>query len=386
MENTTLVQYIKQRILSGVSRSVIEEELRTVGWSEEDIVSSYREALIASGLPIPDEQKHFSSLRKSSTVDIVINFFSFILLGIIVSALGVLLFSVVDATFPDALYRSMYAEAFSASAIHYAVSALIIGFPLYYFSLRLWFRTFREDEGRVESKLSQWLTYLVLLITAVTIVGDFITIIFTFLQGEITVRFFLKALIILVIAGIVFGFYYLERRKIQYHIDIPQNIFFLFGRVVTGLLLFSIILGFFITGSPLTERKRALDRTRVEHLDRLSGCIEEFAQTFGRLPESMDDLKQTNQFAYCSSDMFDPETAMMYPYRIVIPSRVDGQVKVGEFELCAIFAFDTEVSTVNAWEKHSAGKSCHTMRTQLLVPLGSDGQKFLDSTPINSLQ
>jgi len=376
MENATLVQYIKQRIQSGVSRSVIEEELRTVGWSEEAIVGVYRQGLIDCGLPVPDEKNQVAVLKKTSTVDIVINFFSFILLGIVVTAVGTLLFAIIDDFFPDPLYPYDVAMPNYSSAIHYAISALIIGFPLYYFSMRLWFRTFREDEGRVESKLSQWLTYLVLLITAVTIVGDLIAIIFTFLQGEITVRFFLKSLIILVIAGCVFGFYYLERRKIQYHIDIPRKTFVLFGRGVSMFILTAILLGFFVAGLPATERQYSFDRTRIENLQNVANCVEQYAKTFHMLPKSFADIQSVNTLNYCTRFMYDPENASQYEYSIVSTSIEKGTTVVGRFELCAVFALDSKnLSSLSGpqnsnadWQSYAKGRTCFERETPLSFP------------------
>lgn len=376
MDTNFLAEYVAGRIRSGASKSIVEEELLTVGWSEEEVDGAYQAGLVLCGVPVPNEGNRLTLSRKSSTVDVVINFFSFILLGIIATALGTLLFQTINKFLPDPLdLMDVYTDASSSSAIHYSIAALVIGFPLYYVTLRIWFRKFREDEGRVESNLSKWLTYLVLLITAVTIVGDLIASVFTLLQGEITARFFLKALTILVIAGIIFGFYYLERRKIQYHLDVPRAIFQSFGRGVSGLVVLSIVLGFVVSGSPTTERNRTLDRTRAEQLSSLSNCIESYAQTFGQLPASFVDLKQTSQFSYCSSFMQDPETAASYEYRVVTPSRVEGSARVGEFELCAIFAFASEVNADlsgyannSVWNGHSAGKSCDTMKAQLLVP------------------
>lgn len=391
MNNKTLVEYVAGRLRTGITRVTLEEELRTVGWSEEEVEDAYRSGLIDCGLPIPDEKNRAVLSRTSSTVDIVINFFSFILLGIVATALGILLFGVVNKFFPDVLDTvNMYTEASTSSAIHYAIAALIIGFPLYYFSIRLWFRTFREDEGRTESKLSQWLTYLVLLITAVTIVGDLITVVFTLLQGEITVRFFLKALVILMIAGIVFGFYYLERRKVQYHVDIPRTLFLVFGRIVTGILLLSIALGFFASGSPTTERQRTFDRTRSEHLETLSDCVTNYAKTFGKLPVSLDDIRYTSELNYCGNSMQDPETALLYEYRVITPSTEEGLMRVGEFELCATFALDFMVSTDlirvgNEWAVHPAGRSCDIRKTQLSVPEGSI-QKSVDEVPLDFIR
>ncbi|MEI8096784.1 MAG: hypothetical protein WCG73_01610 [Candidatus Moraniibacteriota bacterium] len=83
--------------------------------------------------------------------------------------------------------------------------------------------------------------------------------------------------------------------------------------------------------------------------------------------------------------MQDPETAVPYDYRVVMPSRVDGAVRVGEFELCANFAFASEVNADlpgyannSVWNNHTAGKSCDTMKAQLLIPT-LPGQQPVDA-------
>lgn len=391
MDMNFLAEYVAGRVRASVSKAEIREELLAVGWSEEESDAAYRAGLVASGVPVPNEGNRPTLSRKSSTVDVVINFFSFILLGIVATALGTLFFQVINKFFPDALdAMSWYTDASITSTIHYSIAALVIGFPLYYFALRIWFSKFREDEGRTESRLSKWLTYLVLLVAAVTVVGDLIAVVFTLLQGEITARFFLKALTILVIAGIIFGFYYLERRKIQYHLDIPRRIFQFFGRGVIALVAVAVVLGFIAGGSPTTARNYAFDQTRGEHLSTLSSCIENYAQTLGQLPPSLADLRQSSQFNYCSSYMQDPETGAAYSYRVVTTSRMEGAAQVGEFELCATFALASQTSTARMpvyngspiWNEHTAGKNCDTVKTQLLLPNYPGQQPVSPSVPI----
>lgn len=370
-----MAEYVGSRIRAGVGRAEVREELLAVGWTEEEAEVGYRAGLIATGVPVPTEGNRPTLSRKSSTVDVVINFFSFILLGISASALGTLFFEVINISFPDLLDRTyLYSGDAATSSIHYAIAALVIAFPLYYFAMRLWFRKFREDEGRTESKLSKWLTYLVLLMTAVTMVGDLITVVFTLLQGEVTVRFFLKALTILVIACWIFGFYYMERRKIQYHIDIPQRIFQILGQGMMGLVVVGVVLGFVVGGSPTTERNRTFDRTRAENLSTLSTCVENYARDLGALPKNLKDLSQSSQYSYCASSMLDPETRAVYEYRVVTLERIEGAGKVGEFELCATFALPTpsqigapDYMNSTVWGEHSAGHICHTVNAQLVV-------------------
>lgn len=375
MDNAALSAFIAERIKAGLGKAQVKEELLSIGWTEEEIEAAYRAGVIALGAPVPSEGNRPTTAKPSSTVDIVINFFSFILLGITATALGTLLFQVINQYFPDALdATALYSSEFRTSTIHYAIAALLIGFPLYFLAMRLWFRKFREDEGRSESKLSKWLTYLVLLAAAVTIVGDLIAIVFTLLQGEVTVRFFLKALTILIIAGGIFGFYYLERRKIQYRVDIPRSTFQYFGRGAAGLVALSVVLGFLAGGSPQTARELSLDRTRADHLNSLSNCVRSYAESLGALPTNLDQLRQSSQFGYCSLSTSDPETGEPYTYRVITPSRVEGAGRVGEFELCATFAQATSdenrglYGEMGVWYQHSAGRSCDIVTAQLLLP------------------
>ncbi|MFZ1654290.1 MAG: DUF5671 domain-containing protein [Candidatus Moraniibacteriota bacterium] len=376
METEKLSQYVADRIRSGVGKDEVKSELVTIGWTEDEAEAAFRFGVIALGAPVPSEGNRPTTSKQASTVDVVINFFSFILLGIVATALGTLYFQIINVSFPDALDTTIwYSYSAATSAIHYSIAALLIGFPLYYFALRLWFRKFREDEGRTESKLSKWLTYLVLLVAAVTVVGDLIATVYTLLQGEITVRFFLKALTIFGIAGAIFGFYYLERRRIQYHADIPRRTFQLIGRGVTGVVLIGVIIGFWLGGSPVTERNRSFDATRAEHLSGLASCVEQYATSLGALPTSLTELTRSSQYNYCDAYTTDPENGMPYEYRIVTPSKAQGAGRVGEFELCATFALTTDPAAPRkgygangTWYEHGAGHSCDTVSAQLLVP------------------
>jgi len=373
MSDQALSDYSLSRLRAGASKSVLRDELLALGWTEEEADASYRQALVASGAPVPTEVNRPYALRKAGAVDVVINFFSFILLGIVATALGTLLFQVVNIVLPDVL-DTVYGRSGSVSSIHYAIAALLIGFPLYFLALRLWFQQFRDNADRTESGLSKWLTYLVLLVTAIVVVGDLITLVFAVLQGELSLRFFLKALIILGIAGAIFGFYYLERRKIQYRVDIPRETFQHFGRGMSLIVVLAIVLGFFVAGSPDEERSKTLDMRRADQLSALASCVEQYSLSLGALPASLDDLRQSNEYNSCSSFMTDPETGLDYEYRIVTPSRVSGEATIGEFELCATFTASSKevgkeaLTEPSLWHDHGAGQSCDTVTTKLGAP------------------
>lgn len=361
-----LVDYVVSQIKLGVSHDEIKKQLHAVGWSDDETDGAYARGLMQAGVPVPSEntQKVFS--KKSTTVEIVINFFSFILLGILSISWGVLLYGIINHNFPDKLKNYYAGTNLSSQSIHYAIAALIISFPLYYLAMRFWFRRFREDEGKVESRLTRWITYLVLLVAAITIVGDLITLIFSMLQGEITTRFFLKSLTILMIAGLVFGFYFFERKKVQYRKDIDGRKFVIFGWIVTGAIFISIILGFFSSGSPKTERMRSFDVQRASDLQTLADCVGSYAIKNGALPESLDALMEDSAYSYCS-DRNDPENDFEYEYKVLNKSYQNEEVKKGDFELCANFSLASTGTGNNdnsygyydsKWSKHAKGRSC----------------------------
>ncbi len=363
----TVASHVAARVRDGASKQAITEELHAVGWSDDEIDAAYAEALVASGVPVPTSETRGGLSRRASTLDIVVNFFSFILLGIVSTALGTLYFKVIDKFFPDPLAYSSYWYNYNNDAVHYAIAALIIGYPAYYFVVRFWFKRFREDTGKVESKLTKWLTYLVLLIASVTIIGDLIAILFTFLQGEISARFFLKALTVLVISGAVFGFYFLERRKVQYKQDIPRRTFKLFGYALTILVLLGIVLGFIAAGSPGVARDRAFDERRAQDLNNIVRCISTYSREFYRLPATLDELQGTTLTSRCATYR-DPKTGAPYEYRIitepVFTSEADLQA-TARYELCATFAFERSVDDRRTyypagekWSVHDAGRDC----------------------------
>lgn len=364
MNTSNLATYVATQLKSGKSAEEVKQNLLLVGWSEEDAGSALVAGLVESGTPSP-ERVQGGTGRLTSTVEVILSLFSFILLGIVTSALGVLYYQIINNYFPDPLLAGYgYSDA-SASAINYAIAGLIIGFPIYVITLRLWFRRYREDEAKVESKLTKWLTYLVLLIAAITIVGDLVTAVFYFLQGEITARFSLKALTILAISGIIFGFYYLERRKVQYKSDISRKTFQIFGWVVLVLVFIAIILGFATTGSPSTQRMRGLDNTRAQNLSTIAGCVSSYAINHKALPSTLSDLMLNTDYAYCAN-LKDPETGTPYTYHIITPM-AQKNVTEGTFELCANFALETTEKTIardsssqstTKWALHPAGESC----------------------------
>lgn len=295
---------------------------------------------------------------KNSMLEIFVNFFSFLLLWIVATAICILFFQVINKYFSDVLFGS-----FSASAIHYSIASLIVGFPVYLWALWFWFKSFTKAPEKVESRLSKWLTYIILLIAGGTIIGDLIAIIYNFLQGEYGARFLLKALTILIIAGLVFSFYFLERKKIQYKKEVSSGLFWLVAGAVGLLAILAIILGFLAGGTPREARLRSFDLQRANDLQQISSAISNFAFDNSRLPKDLSEIKNNPRYNY-GAIYTDPETQKEYDYKIVKPATAGINDSL-EYELCATF----RTSNLNEpesgypygygqWTKHNKGYVC----------------------------
>ena len=356
-----MVAHVADRIRGGARKAAIREQLLAVGWSDEDVESAYAQACAVCGIPAPAHEVGGSA--RYATVQAVINLFSFFLLGTVAIALGNLVFGIITIAYPD-VTASIYAYQSSTGAIRYAIAALIVAFPLYWGAMRMWFGRFSADPTAHEHKGTQLLTYLVLLIAAGTVMGDLIVAINAFLQGELTIRFVLKALTILAIAGGVFAFYYLERRMVQYRRPIDRGVFRLFGTVTAIMIITAVIGGLVAVGSPSTARLQALDAERANDLSNLASCVDGYAQEYGRMPASLETLTMAPSYMYCTDYLTDPETETPYTFRVVSgPARTGGRLDA-TIELCATFTTDTAGTetgkSVYPWSEHPVGESCDT--------------------------
>ncbi len=371
-----LSDYVGRRLEAGRSGAEVCAELMAVGWSKDAADAAYRDGLVSLGIPLPDEARASgvpsgSAGPKAATLDIAVNLFSFILLGIAVGALIVLCFALINRSFPEqGELLGEYMQIATAREIHRSLASLAIAFPLYAFAMRWWITRFAGGHERSESRLTKWLTYIVLLVASMVIVCDLIAVVYSMLQGEMTTRFVLKVFVILGVAGTVFGFYLFERRAVQFAKPVPPGVFRGFGLAVTAMILLAAIAGYLSAGSPTTARSLAGDAARANDLASLSACIEHFARNRGNLPGTLEQLERASISTSCPT--YDRETRQRYGYRIVVASRPEGTARVGDFELCAQFALasaskGTPVPTgAESWRDHPAGRHCRVKTVQLL--------------------
>lgn len=256
---------------------------------------------------------------KVTPKDFFLHLLSIVALYVSAISFLVLIFQYANLAFPDLLEQGYYFNSGGAyRAIRWAIASLIVIFPVYVFVTKFLNKEYAKEPEKRELKVRKWLLYFTLFAASLTIIGDLVRLIFNFLEGEITIRFLLKVLAVFFVAGSVF-YYYLK--------DLKSEVFkikrFIYG--VSGIVVVTVVAGFFVVGSPQKERLLRFDDRRVSDLQSLQSEVLFFWQSKNRLPEVLAQLEDDIRGIRAPHD---PETGAEYGYEVRGPET---------FALCATF-------------------------------------------------
>jgi hypothetical protein len=123
--------------------------------------------------------------------------------------------------------------------------------------------------------------------------------------------------------------------------------------LATIVVVGAIAAAMFVLGSPADERSRRLDQRRVDDLSSIAQRADLFWTRNGRLPVSLDELRQAPGG---SITIADPVSKHAYEYR---PSQ-------NTFELCAVFERPSHESAPDrdTFWSHGAGRQCFKREVQ----------------------
>jgi hypothetical protein len=193
------LSFVKEALASKIPRDRISAALREAGWPEDEIKSSL-EAYAEVDFPIPVPRRRPYLSAREAFVYLVL----FLCLYLSAWSFGALLFDLINRALPDVLRQ--YGSG-NDNALQLSISMLVVSFPIFLWLSSLTGRWVSRDSEKRSSKVRKWLTYITLFIAAGIIIGDLITLFYNLLGGELTARFFLKVLVVLLIAGLIFGYY-----------------------------------------------------------------------------------------------------------------------------------------------------------------------------------
>ena len=245
-------------------------------------------------------------------------------IALFVSAVALinLSFSSINYAFPDVL-----AGYFSASSVILPISVLIILVPALYILEWMAGKDLKISPDKRVILVRRWRIFLTLFLTGATILGDLIALLYSYLNGEITTRFICKILVVLVVAGVIFTYYLLERGDSE---DKAKSAKYTLAVLGVILAFASIAGGFYIVGSPTKQRALRFDSQKVNDLTNIQYQITNYWQYKQQLPGSLPDLNDSISGFKAPTD---PLTHLSYDYSPKGSS---------SFELCAVFTLSSK--------------------------------------------
>ena len=264
-------------------------------------------------------------INKNLPRDVFLYLLSIVTLVASAVSFGILVFQYINVYFPDLINDYYYSASNYYGTIRQALATLIVIFPVYIWVSRFLKKDIEANPEKRELKIRKWLLYLTVFVAALVIIGDLVTLINTYLNGEITMRFILKVLAIIFIAGSVFSHYYFELRELKTKPKKGLDGMSIYSWVVVAVVVVSIVFGFFVAGSPQNQRTERFDERRTQDLYSLQSQIINYWQKKNELPQNLDQM---------ANDILgiviprDPKTGAPYEYAKL------GNLK---FELCATF-------------------------------------------------
>lgn len=278
---------------------------------------------------------------KTKAIDIFVYLGIFISLVVSVTNIISILFTAIERKFTDVLEVGQYVDIYG-SDMRMAIASLVVMFPIYLLLSMYVSRDIKKFLYKRDLLIRKVFVYTTLFVTACTLIGALVATIYTYLGGELTIRFGLKALTVFAVAGSVLGYYlYALKRDYEKNTQLPNII----AAVAAVLVLASLVWSISIIGTPAEMRLKRIDDARLSDISRVQQEIFNHFQTTDKLPPTLAELDDAFQGYVVPKD---PVTGEVYKYRVIQQPVVRNNVQMNTkelvtpaiFELCA--TFDTE--------------------------------------------
>lgn len=265
----------------------------------------------------------------------VLQLASLVTLFVSIPAFITLLFGIINLQFPDAADSYWQIES-AHNSIRYAIAVLVIFFPAYLIITRMVNKA-RRNEGALYHTLTRWLIYLALLVAGIVMLADLAVVVYTFLGGDITTRFILKALALLAVIGAAFYYYALDAKD---HWQKREKESIRVGAAALIVVAAAVVYGAFQIEAPSEVREIRIDQQQINDLQDMQWRIEAHYQDTDSFPASLEMVYQGFPVPQA------PEGRESYSYRVT---------GADTYELCATFAHPTPESDRAGYRPTSTG-------------------------------
>ncbi len=199
-----LVRFVDHAREKGMDHSTIRRLLVSAGWKDKDLAEVFCTRQLE--LPIPEPARAVPARG-------FLNLLAFGALHTWATSLILLLFIYINFAFPDPAWRTSYAQLVELlSVVRGQLAVVIVAFPIFLVVWHFLLREVRRDPENARGGIRPWLGYLSILVGALALSGDVITLIYYLLEGQMTGRLLLKAAALFLIAGSLVAYLVLTLR------------------------------------------------------------------------------------------------------------------------------------------------------------------------------
>ena len=254
-------------------------------------------------------------------------------------ASGMIIFQIINKNIIDVLEQ--FRGRYSPDQLKFAISALIISAPIFYVTMSRIYKSLFSGELDKDSEIRKWLTYFILLVSSIVMIGWMIATINSFLDGELTTKFILKSITAIAIAAAVFTFYFYDiKREVEIGKKDKVISIYFYASLIAVIAVFAASL--FFVESPQETRNRKFDNAILDKFNQIDNAINSYSYENAKLPKSLDEL--AIEFSYLTEkDLIDAVTKKKFEYKIVSENF---------YELCAEFLTSNKDDENNRYDYH----------------------------------
>lgn len=202
-----LAQFVADALKEGRTRAEIAAALQDAGWAQNEVAEALSAWADTAFIPPVPRPRPYVSAREAFLYGLM-----FLALAMTAWNITTLGFELIELWLHDVTDRySLY----NVSTVRWSISVLVVFFPLF-----LWMNTraqsaAKADPGKRRSAVRKWFGYITLFLAALALLGDLIAVIYALLSGDLTTRFFAKAALVALTAGLIFLYFRGETREAE---------------------------------------------------------------------------------------------------------------------------------------------------------------------------
>lgn len=215
MTNISLADYIDNARKVKLPERQIYQNLLNEGWDKKEIENELKgTSSFPSRLVVPNS---LSSTPENHLWDAFEHILLFISLGILAISSALMLHAFVDKWVSSNTTQSasslLYISSYGHTLIRGYIAAIVVSYPLFsFFFLRISKRTLNNPQIQ-GLKSRKVLIYLTLILTFFILIFNIISIIYSFLNGNVTLNFLSHFSVSVLISSFIFGYYLHQVKK-----------------------------------------------------------------------------------------------------------------------------------------------------------------------------